>query len=85
MCELSKLESNENSWKWMCYDQSDEIPAVTLFAIRFTKKVDVPKFKEVFESLLESNNKLDWPKKSAEAGEKKETEEKKEGEDKKDE
>ena len=51
-----------------------------MFAIRFTKKDDVPKFKEVFEQLLSENGKLEWPK-----AEKKEEPPKEEAEEKKEE
>merc|ERR1712048_762560 len=75
LCKLSKMPQNENSWVWTCYDQSDDVPAATMFAIRFTKKEHIPEFEKAFNESYESNNKLDWGVKKAEATEEKKEEE----------
>jgi len=60
LCTLGKMEQNENSWRWTCWDQSDDVAAATMFAIRFTKKEHVAEYQKVFEGGYADNMKLKW-------------------------
>lgn len=68
------MAQNENSWSWTCYDQSDDVPAATMFACRFTKKENVADFEKHFNEGFEANGKLDWPLAKKEAVEEKKEE-----------
>lgn len=57
-CTLQLLQTSKNSYFWQCLDYSDGKPEQTKFAIRFKTEDEFKKFKELWESSKESNNKL---------------------------
>ena len=58
LCQLTRLQSNDKSWTWLCYDASDLPPTVQKLCGRFVSKEDFESFQVEFEKAYKHNTEV---------------------------